>query len=81
MSSNNNSTLRKETSNITLNVSDINIYINVNKANNNVVQVNATSIMPEQAEPPIVSIPIYDMTYESTLCIDDDNNDGVEGNE
>ena len=37
MSSNNNSTLRKETSNITLNVSDISIYINVNKANNNVV--------------------------------------------
>ena len=52
-----------------------------NKANNDVVQVNATSIMPEQAEPPIVSIPIYDMTYESTLCIDDDNDDGVEGNE
>ncbi len=37
MSSNNNSTLRKESSNITLNVDDISIYINVNKANNNVV--------------------------------------------
>ena len=53
----------------------------LDKANNDVVRVNATSIMPEQAEPPIVSIPIYDMTYESTLCIDDDNDDGVEGNE
>ena len=55
------------------------------KANNmqtiDVIQVNAASIMPEQAEPPIVPIPIYDMTYESTLCIDDDNDDGVEGNE